>query len=81
MRKYFVIEITTKAEKTEKGIYEYSTENEAIANFHSKMGGAMKNKDYFAELLMVIDDNGAVLKVEKYTAEQPVDLLDEIANM
>lgn len=71
MRKYFVIEITTKADTTTKGVYEYATENEAIASFHSKMGGAMKNKDYLAELLMVIDDNGAVLKVEKYTAEQP----------
>lgn len=78
MRKYYVIEITTKADKTEKGIYEYATENEAVANFHSKMGGAMKNKDYLAELLMVIDDNGAVLKVEKYTAEQPEPNIDDI---
>ena len=78
--KYFLIEITTKANNTEKGIYEYATENEAVASFHSKMGGAMKNKDYLAELLMVIDENGAVLKVEKYTAPQ-IDLLDEIANI
>lgn len=71
MKKYYVIEITTKADTTTKGVYEYATENEAVASFHSKMGGAMKNKDYLGELLMVIDDNGAVLKVEKYNAPQP----------
>lgn len=68
MRKYYVIEITTKAETTTKGVYEYTTENEAVASFHSKMGGAMKNKDYLEELVMVVDDNGAVLRVEKYIA-------------
>lgn len=78
MRKFYVIEITTKADTTTKGVYEYATENEAVASFHSKMGGAMKNKDYLAELLMVIDDNGAVLKVEKYTAEVPESNMDDI---
>ena len=37
---------------------------EAIANFHSKMGGAMKNEKYASELLMVVTSIGTVIKSE-----------------
>lgn len=57
---YYLIEITTKADKTEKGVYGYEDLNDAIANFHTKLGGAMKNDIYLAEMLMVIDERGAV---------------------
>ncbi len=57
---YYLIEITTKENDTEKAIYQYETRDEAIAMFHQKLGGAMKNADYLAEMLMVIDDCGAI---------------------
>lgn len=63
---YYLIEITTKADKTEKGVYNYETLNEAVANFHSKLGGAMKNDTYLAEMLMVIDARGAVQTSDFY---------------
>lgn len=75
--KYFLIEITTKADKIEKGIYEYDDQVTAIANFHSKMGGAMKNTDYLAETLLVIDENGATLCSECFT--RPTDVEPEEA--
>jgi len=51
--KYYLIEITTYMDETPdaKGVYEYDNETDAIANFHSKMGGAMKNENYASEYL------------------------------
>lgn len=49
-----------------KGIYEYDDRDLAVANFHSKMCGAMKNENYASELLQVIDENGKIVKTEKY---------------
>lgn len=66
---YFLIEITT-TNTTAKAIYSYETKNEALANFHSKLGSQMKNASCNAELVMVIDDNGAVHASEKY--DRPV---------
>lgn len=62
---FFLIEITT-TDKTAKAVYQYDSQAEAIANFHSKIGGQMKNADCMAELVIVIDDNGAVIKAEKF---------------
>lgn len=67
--KYYLIEITTKASKVEKAIYEYASSTEAVANFHTKMGGAMKNTDYLAEMLEVIDERGGVV-IYDYYAQQ-----------
>lgn len=67
--KYYLIEITTKASKVEKAIYEYASSEEAVANFHTKMGGAMKNTDYLAEMLQVIDERGGVV-IYDYFARQ-----------
>ena len=63
---YFVIEITT-TDSIAKGVYQYDTLDAAIANFHSKLGSWMKNETCQAELVMVIDDAGAVYRSEKYT--------------
>lgn len=71
MRKYYVIEIAEGEKKIAgKSIYEYATENEAVASFHKKLGTAMGSDLYTADLVMVIDDNGAVLRTEKYTNPQ-----------
>lgn len=65
--KYYLIEISTGDSKIAgKAIYEYATQNEAVAMFHSKLGSAMKSTLYTSELIMVIDENGAVIKSEKY---------------
>lgn len=65
--KFYLIEIATgDAKITGKAVYEYETENEAVASFHSKMGSAMKSELFESELLIVIDENGKVLKREKY---------------
>ena len=63
---YYLIEITT-TDTTAKAIYSYNTKNEALANFHSKLGSWMKNASCNAELVMVIDEYGAVYASERYT--------------
>lgn len=79
MRKFYVFEVAEGDSKIAgKSVYEYTTETEAIASFHKKLGVAMSSALYSADLVMVIDDNGAVLKVEKfvnenYNAPQPVE--------
>lgn len=62
--KYYVIEITKYADGTadSKSIYAYDDETEAVATFHSKMGGAMKNANYAFELVQVINDYGVVIE-------------------
>ncbi len=64
--KYFVTEFTKTADKIEKGIYEYDDMTLAVANFHSKMGAAMKNENYLAETLLVVNEIGEVLRSEYY---------------
>ena len=81
MRKYYVIEIAEGDKKIAgKGIYEYATENEAIATFHKKLGTAMGSELFTSDLVMVIDDNGAVLKVEKYVSDTPAPSEDILAD-
>ena len=64
---FYVIEISTgDAKIAGRAIYQYNTIDEAIATFHSKLGTAMKSDLYATELIMVMDDEGAVLRVEKY---------------
>lgn len=64
---FYVIEISTgDAKIAGKAIYQYNTIDEAVATFHSKLGTAMKSDLYATELIMVMDDEGAVLRVEKY---------------
>lgn len=65
--KYYLIEISTgESAIAGKAIYEYETLNNAVANFHSKLGSAMKSDLFDSEMVMVIDGDGSVFKVEKY---------------
>lgn len=66
--KFYVIEIA-EGDAQVKGyaIYEKATEKEAVALFHQKLSTAMRSDLYTADLLMVIDGDGKVIKREKYT--------------
>jgi len=68
-QKFYVIEISNGDERIQgKGVYEYTTQNQAVATFHQKIATAMKSDLYTSELVMVIDDTGAVFKTERYIA-------------
>lgn len=70
---FYLIEISTGDTKIQgKAIYEYDSLDKAVANFHSKLGVAMKSELYKTELVMVIDENGSVWKVEKYESKYGV---------
>ncbi len=66
--KYLIIEYTKYIDGTadSKAIYTFDSENEALATFHSKMGGAMKNVNYAFELLHVINEYGVDIKSEYF---------------
>ena len=72
-----VIEITTYNDgtKTAKGIYDYEDDNDAIATFHQKLGGMMKLAKVQTEMVMVITEDGRILKrrnpddTDKYFSE------------
>ena len=67
--KFYVIEIATgDAQIKGFAIYEKATEKEAVALFHQKLSTAMKSDLYTSDLLVVIDEDGKVIKREKYTA-------------
>lgn len=73
---YFVIEVSTgDAAIAGKAVYQYNTQEEAVGTFHSKLGAAMKSDKFTTELCMVIDDNGAVYRSEKYIkpTEEPTE--------
>lgn len=61
---FYLIEVTSYNNGTEeaKAIYSYQTEDEAVAKWHSKMGGAMSNETYETELLIVVDSVGTVIR-------------------
>lgn len=66
--KYYLLEIATgDAKIAGKAVYEYDSEKDVVASFHSKMGTAMKSDLYDSELVMAIDENGVIVKREKYT--------------
>lgn len=68
--KFYLIEISEGEQSiTGKAIYEYATLNEAVANFHSKLGSAMKSNLFTSELVMVINSDGGIHKSEKYVAD------------
>ena len=71
--KYYLVEISEGSEKIAgKSIYEYDNRDNAIADFHSKLGISMKSELYTSELIIVINSTGATEKVEKW--ERLVDL-------
>lgn len=79
MRKYYVVEISVMKDNPEKeipGIYAYDDINKAVGTFHSKLGSAMKAETFVSEMVMVVDDNGAVIKTEKYVAPVPEEVVE-----
>ena len=68
---YYLIEITSYMDKetVDKGIYSYTDRTLAIANFHSKMGGAMKNANFKSEMLMVVDYRGGLQTYDYWERE------------
>lgn len=78
---FYLIEISTGDSKIAgKSIYEFETENEAEANFHSKLGSAMKSPLFATELLMVVDENGKVLQRKKHVAPVVEPTVDEVVS-
>lgn len=68
---FYLIEITSYMDKdtVDKAIYSYADRTLAIANFHSKMGGAMKNENFKTEMLMVIDGRGGLQTYDYWERE------------
>lgn len=65
--KYYLIEISDGDTKIKgKGIYEYDDRNEAIANFHSKLGVAMKSEMYTSEQIFVINSANGIEASESF---------------
>lgn len=76
MRKYYLIEIADgDAKIAGKSIYEYTDQTLAIANFHSKLGAAMKSDLFTHEQLMVIDSFNNILASN--TFDRPVEPTEE----
>lgn len=72
--KFYVVEIAEGDDRIKgKGIYEYSSQKEALASFHKKLGTAMSSDLYTSELLVVLDESGSPIALEKYNAEQPTE--------
>ena len=68
--KFYVIEISEGDSKIKgKSIYEYSTLNEALANFHSKLGTAMKSDLYTSEQIFVINSQNGIHAQEIYVKD------------
>ena len=68
--KYYLIEIAEgNAEIAGKGVYEYATRNEALANFHSKLGTAMKSDLYKTEQILVVNSENGKEAEAKYVNE------------
>lgn len=72
---YYLIELTTYMDTTPdaKGIYGYATMDEAVANFHTKLGGAMKNANYKSECVVVITNTGTTVKSEYWARSAEVE--------
>ncbi|MDO4802415.1 MAG: hypothetical protein Q4A15_09650 [Prevotellaceae bacterium] len=64
---YYLFEVAKGDPKIEgKAVITYQTEDEAIGNFHSHMGTAMKSELYDYDLCIVVDSNGAIYENKKY---------------
>lgn len=76
---YYLVEISTgDAKVAGKAVYEYDNEKNAIANFHGKLSTAMKSDLYESELVMVVDENGRVIKQEKYAVPSQTDTTEPV---
>ena len=65
-KQFFLVELTSYVDSTKDsyGVYAYDTENDAVAAFHQKLSGAMKNANYAFELCQVVNQFGVVIKSE-----------------
>lgn len=68
---FFVFEVT-ETDKVTPAVGKFDTQNEAVQSFHQRLSTQMKNSACLSELVMVIGDDGAVYRSEKYVkpAEQ-----------
>lgn len=73
----YLIEIITYNDGTKENpaIYSYETKDEAIARFHTELGGWMKKDNVAHILCMVTNSEGGVYKNESWTA--PVKVTEE----
>jgi len=68
---FYVLEVT-QTDKITPAVGKFDTQNEAVQSFHQRLSTQMKNSACTSELVMVIGDDGAVFRSEKYVkpAEQ-----------
>lgn len=68
---FYLIEITKGDTKVAGySVYGYDTEKAAVAAFHKKLGTAMGSELYTSELVIVIGEDGHVVKRELYKVEE-----------
>ena len=69
---FYLLEITTYNNGTADayGVYPNQTEDGAVAAFHQKLAGAMRNENYQSEMCLIVDGNGVVRKFEKWTRRE-----------
>lgn len=69
MNEFYLVEIADGDSKIKgKGMYDYATENEAIANYHAKIATAMKSELYTEQTLVVLNLDGKTLARNHYVA-------------
>lgn len=69
---FYVFEVTETGTIT-PAVGKFDTQEAAVQSFHQRLATQMKAAACLSELVMVIDDNGAVYRSEKYTkpVEEP----------
>ena len=71
--KYYLVEIANGDSKIAgKSVYEYATLKEAKANFHSKLGIAMKSDLYESALFLVFNSLGTIYETERCSSNEEV---------
>lgn len=68
---YYLVEITTYVNSTPDAyaVYAHDSMDGAVAAFHQKMSGAMRNENYASELCIVIDGMGDMYKKEYWVRQ------------
>lgn len=69
---FYVVEITTGDSKIAgRAIYEYQTEQQAVAAWHDKLGTAGRSDLYTHSVCAVMDDHGAIYRSEEVVKPAP----------
>lgn len=70
--KYYVFDVETYTDGTKDSpaVYTYEKLDDAVAAFHSKVGGAMKRENIASVTCMVIDSACGIHKSEAWAKEQ-----------